>query len=202
MPQYDVIMFDLGGVLVELTGIPHFVEWTNDTRSPEELWQMWLHSPSVRQFETGKTSTSEFASSMIAEFDFDVEPHIFLKAFELFAIQLYPGVLQLLSDLRSSYRLACLSNTNDIHWRKLDEHIDLISHFDICFASHQTGLLKPDPQAFAHAIQQLNCPPQSIVYFDDIQTNIDAAKHAGLTAMQTDNMTGVIQNLHQLNIHP
>jgi hypothetical protein len=49
-----VILFDLGGVLVELTGVSTLLSWTESLITPEIVWKTWLSSPAVRQFETGR----------------------------------------------------------------------------------------------------------------------------------------------------
>ena len=57
----DVILFDLGGVLIELAGVEKMLEWSKDLASTDELWRRWLHSAAVRAFETGKIGTDAFA---------------------------------------------------------------------------------------------------------------------------------------------
>src|SRR4029453_12402902 len=49
----EVILFDLGGVLIELAGVEKMIEWSPGIETVEELWRRWLHSDAVRRFETG-----------------------------------------------------------------------------------------------------------------------------------------------------
>ena len=44
----EVILFDLGGVIVELGGLPEMREWTGNRYSDEKFWEMWLNSSAVR----------------------------------------------------------------------------------------------------------------------------------------------------------
>ena len=55
----------MGGVLVELTGVPTMLSWSRLTEA--EVWQRWLHSPAVRRFESGNGSAEEFAREIIDE---------------------------------------------------------------------------------------------------------------------------------------
>lgn len=44
---FDAIVFDLGGVLIELAGVSRMLELLGHRLTPDELWVKWLTSPSV-----------------------------------------------------------------------------------------------------------------------------------------------------------
>ena len=48
-----VLLFDVGGVLVQLSGVEVMLEWLDHRISVDELWRRWLQSVPVRKFETG-----------------------------------------------------------------------------------------------------------------------------------------------------
>lgn len=50
------------------------------------------------------------------------------------------------------------------------------------FASHLMGKVKPDPDAFQEIINAFEVPESQILFFDDNQLNVDAAKSMGLQA--------------------
>src|ERR1700722_9742912 len=79
--EIRVLLFDVGGVLVQLSGVDVMLDWLGNRISAEELWPMWLQSTPVREFETGKIDESEFAVRVISEFGLSVEPQRFLEAF-------------------------------------------------------------------------------------------------------------------------
>src|SRR5512132_1938643 len=76
-----VVLFDLGGVFIDLSGVPTMIGWLSNRVSPEELWRMWLTSPAVRAFETGRTTPEAFADELIAEMKLPVTKEQFLEAF-------------------------------------------------------------------------------------------------------------------------
>ena len=43
----EVLLFDLGGVLVEVTGVSAIQDWTSVQSSPASIWEKWLVSPAV-----------------------------------------------------------------------------------------------------------------------------------------------------------
>jgi HAD superfamily hydrolase (TIGR01509 family) len=62
------------------------------------------------------------------------------------------------------------------------DDMGLGSCFDSHFVSHLTGRIKPDAEAFEHAIETLGCAPEAIVFLDDNQINVDAARRHGIRA--------------------
>jgi len=107
-----VLLFDVGGVLVQLSGVDTMLEWLGNAVTTDELWRMWLQSESVRKFETGRIDANEFADGVISEFGLAVEPQLFLESFAGWPTGLYPGTLEMLALIPPSYRRALLSNSN------------------------------------------------------------------------------------------
>ena len=75
------ILFDVGGVLVELSGINAMLQWMRQPTDVEGLWRAWLTSPTVRDFERGRLDGRTFADRLVAEFDLNVDAEQFLPAF-------------------------------------------------------------------------------------------------------------------------
>jgi len=182
--MFKVILFDLGGVLVELTGVPIMLQWTKHKYDVEALWEKWLHSPAVRSFETGRSTPDQFAEDIINEMDLPVATHEFIERFIHWPRGLLPGVPQLLEGLENDYTLACFSNSNSLHWPILMHDMALDTKFSFHFGSHLMGKVKPDKEAFDHVIRQLNCRPSSILFFDDNILNVRGALEAGIAAYQ------------------
>ncbi|MCK4804567.1 MAG: HAD family phosphatase, partial [Spirochaetes bacterium] len=56
-----VILFDLGGVLVDWDGKGPLVELSGGKLNKEEARRFWLESILVREFETGRLAPDQFA---------------------------------------------------------------------------------------------------------------------------------------------
>jgi putative hydrolase of the HAD superfamily len=54
--------------------------------------------------------------------------------------------------------------------------------FDFTFASHLTGLMKPDRQAYELVVSTLEVPASKIHFFDDLPANVRAAREVGINA--------------------
>ncbi len=77
----DVVLFDLGGVLVDLGGMPEFKIFAGGGDSEDDLWRRWLECPWVRRFERGLCDADSFSRGMVDSWSMTVGPEEFLKAF-------------------------------------------------------------------------------------------------------------------------
>ncbi|MBD3243507.1 MAG: HAD-IA family hydrolase [Chitinivibrionales bacterium] len=188
-PPPQVILFDLGGVLIELAGVARMLEMTGNRWSVEELWRLWLHSPVVRAYETGSIDTAEFGREVVREFGIDISPEQYLAEFTLWARAPYDGAHDLLRSLATRCRLAALSNTNDIHWQRIEREMGLLEMFERCFASHLTGMLKPDAGAYRNVCDSMGVAADRVVFVDDNDINVAGARAVGMAAYRVQGFT-------------
>lgn len=184
MPQ-QIILFDLGGVLVDLADP---VTSIGLSMSPEEFWRIWLSSPLVQQFETGRLTSSEFVAQFGAEIGFH-DANEFDHALRSWHLPLFDGVEQALQSLTDSNTIALLSNTNEIHWQHVESQTDVFEDFAKVFLSYETGNAKPHAPAFQDVVAHFECEPQDIIFFDDNVGNIAAAQAEGLRAVRVQGWT-------------
>lgn len=198
--QIDVILFDLGGVLIELAGVEKMLEWSPDLKTPEELWRRWLQSDAVRGFETGATGREHFAREVVAEFGVPVSEAEFLEAFTWWPRAVFPGAHELLASLEGRYRLASVSNTNEIHWERFSQQWRLDRAFHRNFPSHLVGKLKPDAEYFAHVVEAMGVPAHRVLFVDDNAINVEAAAAMGIVAHRVLGIEGVRSTLRELRL--
>ncbi len=195
MRHITTLLFDLGGVLIEL-GDLHEMMATSPI-SPEAIWRGWIRSPAVRAFESGACNEAEFATNMIAEFDLTLDENEFLELFCRWPKRTFPGAELLLEQLSDDFALACLSNTNITHFEFFLSQQPIVASFERCFFSHETGLLKPEREAFENVLDQLALSPDQVLFFDDNQVNVDAASSMGMAAERVDGPGAVRRTLIQ-----
>ena len=145
-----VVLFDLGGVLIDFTGPSTLLRWLGGRLAPEQVWPLWLGSPVVRDFERGLVEPHVFADRLIADLGLPVDRGAFLDDFSRWPTALYAGAADLIARVPPSYVRATLSNTNVVHWPRIADELKLGALFDHHFPSHLTGKLKPDREVFAH----------------------------------------------------
>ena len=196
-PAVKVVLLDLGGVLLRLHDplVTFGLELQQD-----EFLETWLLSPSVRKFERGEISISQFASDMVAEFALPYTPSEFARRFESWPDALYEGVPDLLKSIGRRYQIALLSNTNEAHWDRDDISGPLAALLDAVFLSYQTRHLKPEPDAFEDVLQHFGIAADEFLFLDDNPLNIAAARKCGMQARLTNGFESLMQNLSQAGI--
>ncbi len=180
-----VIVFDLGGVLVDWNGTDPLVRLTGGRLSREQARRFWMETPWVSGLDTGQLSPADFASTMADALQLDLDQAQMLQALDDWLQGPYPGVQETLSRLSTRHRLAVLSNNNALHWGKIDREFDLLRHFPQQFASHQLGLRKPDAAIYRHVRESLAVEPGDILFFDDNIECVEAARAEGWQACHT-----------------
>lgn len=175
------VLFDLGGVLIELGGVDVFGELIG-VKNPDEIWSRWLSSPWVRRYERGQCTRDEFATGMVLENRIDLSPEEFLQLFRDWPGGLLPGAAELVRGLSDGVTLACLSNTNEMHWNEQKNAEIVRELFERRFLSHELGLIKPDREIFDLVVMQLDCRPCEVLFLDDNLLNVQGARAAGLDA--------------------
>ena len=195
VPPIEVLVFDLGGVLLDLNdpGAIFRLETSRD-----EFLDTWLHSSTVRAFESGQLDVPEFATRMVEEAELPYGPAEFLVRFDRWPHRLFEGVEELLLELNENFELALLSNTNARHWHRPGVGDALVPLIDRLFLSFETGYLKPDEAAFDDVCKKLGRSPSRIAFFDDNPANVAAACSFGLRSFLTrgrDELTSSLINL-------
>jgi glucose-1-phosphatase len=175
------ILFDVGGVLVALDGVPSMAKLLGMEPEHEALHAMWIASPSVVAHETGRIDAAAFAAGVVADLSLPITADCFLQDFCNWPTGLLPGALELLDEIPDTYRVAALSNTSAVHWDKI-QAMGLVDRFDQIYLSHQIGCLKPTPEAFRVALEGMRLPPSDVLFLDDGLRNVDAAAQMGMHA--------------------
>jgi putative hydrolase of the HAD superfamily len=125
-----------------------------------------------QQYSQATGTTSDFSAFLHAHSDI---------------FTLNTSILPLLAHLEDSQiPLGLLSNTGSAHWRHVtDGRFTIVnSAFRVQVLSFQVGAMKPDEKVFRRAIEVAGVPAGRIVFIDDIPAYAEAARQAGIDAIQ------------------
>lgn len=177
----EFVLFDLGGVLIDVGGVGRMRDLTG-IPSDEELWTRWLACRWVRRFEAGRCTAHAFASGVVEDWDLELSPSDFLAAFSGWTVDPYPGALELVDAVQTGTPVGCLSNTNALQWESHYRNSALLEGFDARFLSFELGLVKPDRAIFDEVARRLPVAADAVLFLDDNAVNVEGAAAAGFVA--------------------
>ena len=102
--------------------------------------------------------------------------------YESLAVQVLPGVQELLDQLHGKIKMGIVSNTKTIMAADIQAKlatVGLDKYFQTIIATAEFGTHKPDPAPITAAIEQLHITVDRTLYVGDIETDKQAALAAG-----------------------
>lgn len=96
-------------------------------------------------------------------------------------LQLYPGVLEILEELRSRYKLAAISDAQSAWCLPEMRAVGIDGYFDPIIVSGDYGYRKPDPRLFETALTRLGVRPENVLFVgNDMYRDVYAAQKCGI----------------------
>ena len=198
-PAVDLIIFDLGRVLVDFD-FKHVISGLkrHSELSEEQIKRYFEDTPLWDAFERGLVLPAEFFQNL--QKDLRLEGLSFEKFTALWnsIFEEKRDTVALLSQLRSRYRLAMLSNVNQMHWELIASRHAFMNWFDYPVASYAVGYRKPDAEIYRIVLRKADVSPQRAVFIDDVESHILAARAIGIRAHQFTTADRLRQDLAEL----
>lgn len=85
---------------------------------------------------------------------------------------------------RAGVRTAILSNIGDAMAEGVTTRLGWLKEFERCIWSYALKLAKPDPEIFRKTVDVLQVVPEHILFIDDKEENVEAARGVGVQAIQ------------------
>ena len=105
-------------------------------------------------FEKGHLTPEEFSHRFVAQANLSIDAAGFLTNFETWTRGLLQGARETLDALRPRFRLAALSNSNEVHCHR-NAALGVQDHFERSFASHELGVRKPSIEIYEHVLVEM-----------------------------------------------
>jgi putative hydrolase of the HAD superfamily len=200
--QFDVVLFDIGGVLLTNGWDRHerakvFARFGIDAADYEarqrDLYILW---------DTGKITRDEFLNATVF-----YKPRPFSReeywAAVLEQTQLLPdGAMGILEEIVASnkYLVGALNNepreTNEYRF----SHFGLSRSLRVRLSSCYLGLHKPDLAYYRRALDILDCAPERVLFIDDRTENVAAAREVGIQALLFEGEKKLRAQLEELQV--
>ena len=183
--EIEHIIFDLGGVLLNID-LARIVNGFEHIMHPNEEVGAYIRHNLVPDYETGRISTEEFLTYLESHLRPEYDRNEIVKVWNSIFLDFPKERLDMLNELRKNYQVHLLSNINDMHAERFENHFrnwfneDPRKYFHQFFYSHQIGKRKPDVETFNWVVKEINSEAHKILFIDDLEENILGAKNAGI----------------------
>lgn len=108
------------------------------------------------------------------------------------------GSEELLDRIRATYRIAFLSNSNEVHAEVIPRKFSSLFRKDDRFVwSFRFKVAKPDPEMFRRALEVIGALPQHVVFIDDLSENVAAARSVGIRSFQFEGVESLMRDLER-----
>ena len=173
----NVILFDLGGVIINWNDDWLYDEITSQLNQPFEKIKSKYNANLCNLFES-KINESEFWDLVLGS-DNIIDDKIISKTF-LKKSSINYDFLNFAKSLKTTGQLiGILSNLTPETSTCIQKN--LLEDFDYHFYSNSIKLSKPNPEIYQYVCEQINS--QKILFIDDKQENLDAAKVFGMETL-------------------
>lgn len=178
------IVFDIGGVL-EITPPTDWVErWEQQLglaagNINQQLHDLWLGGSigtiSEQAVEAGIAERLGLDSNQLAAFMADLWAE--------YLGTLNAELAEFFASLRPRYITAILSNSFVGARQREQAAYGFEDICDLIIYSHEEGMKKPDPAFYRLACERLKVQPHEMIFLDDIEVVVEAARNVGIKAI-------------------
>jgi putative hydrolase of the HAD superfamily len=202
MLPFDVVLFDVGGVLLT-NGWDHGERAAAAAKFGLDVQELEARNAKVyAAWERDEIDHNQYLDAAVF-----YEPRSFSRD-EFFAFilaqskLLEDGALEILKEIAASkkYLVGALNNeareTNDFRFGKFE----LRRYFKVAFSSCYVGLRKPDAAIYRRALDVLGSAPERTLFVDDRQENVDGAVAARMKGIRFTGADGLRKELEGLGV--
>lgn len=202
--QPQALLFDLGGVLIDIDFGRALAAWAPHSALPEaELRQAFRFDLPYQRHERGEIGAAAYFDHLASVLRLRASCEEIARGWNSIFVGEIAETAALVRALRTQIACHAFTNTNATHQQTWTRRFPaVVQSFERIFASHELGLRKPSREAFDHIVAELRVPAQSIVFFDDLLENVQAALQAGLQAVHVRSPDDVRHALQALDLSP
>ena len=183
------IVFDLGGVLVDLDfkNAINGLQQAGFANVKEQL-QAFDQDGIFKKFELGEIDSDEFRTAIRKNSTVTLSDEEVDTLWNSMLLEVPRKKLELILELRGKYMVYLLSNTNSIHWDYVCNNafnyrgFRVNDYFEETFLSFEMHLAKPDKAIFEKVLHEANLLPEETLFIDDSEANCKAAEELGIHA--------------------
>lgn len=196
-----VIVFDLGGVLVDWNPRYLYRQLIEDEAAVEKFLSE-VCTPEWNLKQDAGRPFAEAVEELIVQYPDQQE---LIRAYHLRWEETLggpiEGTVEILDELRrAGYTVAALSNWSAETFPVARRRFDFLNRFDVTVISGEVKMIKPDPRIFELLLEKLGRRADECVYIDDVEANVSAARRLGFRVIHFRSPAQLREELQQLGI--
>ncbi|MDP2818723.1 MAG: HAD family phosphatase [Polaromonas sp.] len=185
VPAVKALLFDLGGVLIDIDFNRAFEHWqTFSALSLEGIRAAFRFDDAYGKHERGEIDATEYFAHLVKKLQLRDDPEGIAQGWNAIFTGEITETLALVQAVRTHLPCYAFSNSNAVHqaaWSRM--YPAVVQAFDRIFVSSDIGLRKPERRAFEHIADAIKVPAPAMLFFDDLAENVAGARAAGLQAV-------------------
>jgi HAD superfamily hydrolase (TIGR01509 family) len=197
MPAETWFLFDLGNTVIRLAYERVLAAiCRNAAVQRDELVDLLELAGGYRDMERGAITFREFHDFLSERAGYRGSQRDLQEIWGDFFDGAIPGIEDVLERVREKYRVAFLSNSNEVHAELIPRKFASVFRKEDRFIfSHRFRVAKPDPEIFRRALEVIGALPQHAVLIDDLIENVIAARGIGVKAYQFQDAATLLREL-------
>ena len=196
----DALLFDLGGVVIEIDFGLMFTRWATDAGVPvETIRSRFSFDDAYERHERGELPARDYFAALRASLKIDLSDAELTAGWNAIYLGEVAGIRSLLGALAGRLPLYGFTNSNPTHqafWTP--RYAEVLKSFRRVFVSSEMGLRKPEAAAFAAISREIGVPLERILFFDDTAVNVEGARAIGMPAVLVRSLDDVMKALATL----
>lgn len=199
------IVFDFGGVIADISrdkAVQAFFKI--GLKDAETRLDKYHQTGIFQELEEGKLSANEFREELSKLCRRELTIEEVQQAWLGFFTGIDIRKLDYILELKKSYRIYILSNTNPyvMSWACSSQFSSqgksLVDYCEKLYLSYQIGYTKPEPKIFDYMLKDSKIIPSETMFVDDGSSNIEIGKKLGFYTFQPQNGADWREELTQL----
>lgn len=190
MSKINAIIFDLGGVIINLDTAATIAAFNQLSGKPfESIYTQLQQTPLFDRFDKGQINEQEFFAGLNEAMETQHEAAVLRNAWNAMLLDFPAHRLALLSQLKQNYRLFLLSNTNETHVQAFEASLletrgypNLEPFFEKVYYSCRMGMRKPDTEIFEAVLTENQLCAEETLFIDDTIHHVRGAAQTGIQA--------------------
>jgi putative hydrolase of the HAD superfamily len=184
MSSPRAVLFDLGGVLIPWPRPDYFERWAERFGVDRlRVRELLFHSADVEAANLGAITAEEYCRRCSGRVAVSEEHILELLAGAFGGEGLNEPLVSYARALGSRVRVGALTN-NWSFARSILARRGIVDLFEVIVNSAEEGVQKPDRRIYQIALERLGLPASDVVFVDDREENVVAARVMGMLGVQ------------------